>query len=283
MPAFIVIDIDPIIAQVGPLIFRWYGLMYVIGIAVGLWVAYPYALKRGLSDDDIWTAVWPSVIAGFVGARLYFVAQQPLAPYLAEPWRIMATWEGGMAFYGAIFAVVVTLAVVSRLRKISFWKIADAGALFAVVGQAFGRIGNIVNGDIVGAPTTLPWGFVYTHPNSFVADHTVAYQPAAVYELIFNLAFFALLWQLRFRMPKPGLLFVTYLAGYSVGQFALFFLRTEPLVAAGLKQAQLTALVVLVAALALGWWLMYREERQEAHVLPSAPKGPARLQPKRRR
>lgn len=285
MPGFIVVDIDPIIAQVGPLTFRWYGLMYVVGIVAGLWVVYPYARQRGLSDDDIWAAVWPAVIAGFIGARLYFVIQQPLGPYLAEPWRIMATWEGGMAFYGAIFGVVATLVVVTRQRRISFWTLADAGALFAVIGQAFGRVGNIINGDIVGPPTDLPWGFVYVHPGSFVADHTVAYHPAAVYELLFNVAFFAFLWQLRHRFPRPGLLFAVYLAGYSLGQFALFFVRTEPEVLLGLKQAQLTALAVLAAAGALFWWLLTHPEKPAAAArrLPSAPRGASRLEPKRRR
>ncbi len=286
MPGFIVIDINPILAQIGPLAVRWYGLMYDVGIIVGLMIAYPYARQRGLSDDDIWAAVWPSIVAGFVGARLYFVVQQPLGPYLAEPWRIIATWEGGMAFYGAILGVVVALAVVTRRRKMSIWTIVDAAALFAVVGQAFGRIGNIINGDIVGAPTTLPWGFVYQHPNSFVADHTVAYQPAAVYELLFNIAFFGLLWYLRHRMPRRGLLFSVYLVGYSVGQFAVFFLRaSEPVVALGLKQAQWTALGALVLAGGLVWWLLTHPESTEEgySTLPSAPKGPARLEPKRRR
>jgi phosphatidylglycerol---prolipoprotein diacylglyceryl transferase len=283
MPGFIVIDINPILAQLGPIAIRWYGLMYDVGVVVGLLVAYPFARQRGITDDDIWALLWPSIIAGFVGARLYYVAQQPLGPYLAEPWRIVATWEGGMAFYGAVFGVVIALAIVARRRKLSVWTILDAAVLLAVVGQAFGRIGNIVNGDIVGAPTTLPWGFIYTHPNSFVADHTVAYQPAAVYELLFNLLFFGLLWYIRFKLPKPGQLFTIYLAGYSLGQLALFFLRTEPLVALGLKQAQVTALVVLVSALALGWWIQTREERQDVRTMPSAPKGPPRLQPKRRR
>lgn len=281
----IVINIDPIIAQVGPLVFRWYGLMYVVGIAVGLWIAMPYARQRGLTEDDIWAAVWPSVIAGFIGARLYYVAQQPLGPYLAEPWRIFATWEGGMAFYGAIFAVLATLAVMARLRNISFWRIVDAGALFAVVGQAFGRIGNIINGDIVGPPTDLPWGFVYAHPGSFVPDHTVAYHPAAVYELLSNVVLFGLLWYLRHRLHRPGMLAAVYLIGYSIGQFLLFFIRTEPLVLGGLKQAQVTALVVLLPAIALAWWLRTHPEQELApeRKLTSPPKGPARLPPKRKR
>ncbi len=286
MPGFIVIDLNPILAQIGPLAVRWYGLMYDVGIIVGLWIAYPYARQRGLSDDDIWAVVWPSIVAGFIGARLYFVVQQPLGPYLAEPWRIIATWEGGMAFYGAIFGVVVAMTIVTRRRGMSIWTILDAGALFAVVGQAFGRIGNIINGDILGAPTTLPWGFVYQNPNSFAPNHTIAYQPAALYELIFNIAFFGVLWFLRHRMPRSGLLFNVYLVGYSVGQFAVFFLRaSEPITALGLKQAQLTALGVLVMAGVLAWWLLTHPEEAGAgfRSLPSAPKGPSRLDPKRRR
>ena len=116
----------------------------------------------------------------------------------------MATWEGGMAFYGAVFAVAATILVVTRMRRISFWTVADVGCIFAVVGQAFGRIGNIINGDVVGPPTDLPWGFIYAHPGSFVADHTVAYHPAAVYELLFNVALFALLWSIRWKLPRPG-------------------------------------------------------------------------------
>ena len=286
MPAFIVVNIDPILAQIGPFTLRWYGLMYDVGIAVGLLLAYPYARRKGLSDDDIWGAVWPAVLAGFVGGRLYFVAQQPLGPYLAEPWRIVATWEGGMAFFGAVFAVTATLVVVARLRKFSFWAIADAAAIFAVVGQAFGRIGNIINGDIVGAPTTLPWGFIYANPRSFVADHTVAYQPAAVYELLSNGLLFAVLWFMRNRLPRNGVLLAIYLIGYSVGQFGLFFLRTESLTAFGLKQAQLTALPVLAASLVLLWWLLTHPEKPATlarSVADPYPVRPARLPAKRKR
>lgn len=257
----IIIDIDPILLQVGPLAVRWYGLMYAVGIAVGLWVILPFARQRGISDDDLWDAVWPAVIAGMVGARLYFVVQQPLDQYIAEPWRIVATWEGGMAFYGAVFGVAIALWWVARAKGISLWDMLDVGAIFAIIGQAFGRVGNIINGDIVGAPTDLPWGFVYVHPNSFVPDHTIAYQPAAVYELIFNLTFFAILFPLRNKMPRPGVLFAVYLIIYSLGQFLLFFLRTEPMVAFGLKQAQLTAVVVFFAGILLALWLMRQPRR----------------------
>lgn len=251
----IIINIDPILVQLGPLAVRWYGLMYIVGIAAGMYVAIPYARQRGLEEDQFWRVFWWGLIAGLAGARLYFVVQSGVGDYLAQPWRIFAVWEGGMAFYGAMVAGTAAAALVCWRTKAPFWIMADAGAILGVVGQAFGRIGNIVNGDIVGYPTNLPWGFVYTNPGSFVADHTVAYQPAAVYELLFNVLFFAVLWSLRFRFRRPGLLFATYVILYSVGQFVLFFWRDNVVVLWGLKNAQLTALVMLAAGLALWGWL----------------------------
>ena len=86
----IVINIDPVAFSLGPLSVGWYGLMYVIGITVGLLVAWPYARARGISESLLEKVVVWAIPAGLVGARLYFVLQQPLGQYLAEPWRIMA-------------------------------------------------------------------------------------------------------------------------------------------------------------------------------------------------
>ncbi|MCL5959273.1 MAG: prolipoprotein diacylglyceryl transferase [Chloroflexi bacterium] len=259
------INIDPILIQLGPLALRWYGLMYVVGISAGLFVALPYAKRLGLDEEKIWSVFWWGAIAGLLGARLYFVVQSDFGAYLAQPWRILAFWEGGMAFYGAVVGAAIACAIACNRVELPFWKLVDAAALMAVVGQGFGRIGNIVNGDIVGYPTDLPWGVVYQHPRSFVADHTVAYQPAAFYELLFNIVLFAILWTLRFRLPRPGLLFTTYVILYSVGQFVLFFWRDNEVIFWGLKNAQYTALVTVVAMLLFWWWLSRRDERSSAH------------------
>lgn len=255
MLAAIVINIDPVLIQLGPLAVRWYGLMYVVGIIAGVQVTLPYARGKGITEDQVWSVLGPCIVAGIVGGRLFYVVQQPLEPFLAQPWRIIATWEGGMAFYGAIGAVMLTLAVMCWKDRIPFWPLLDGAAIFAAVGQTFGRIGNLINGDILGAPTDLPWGIVYANPNSFAPSHTVAYQPAAIYEMLCNLVLIALLFVLRDRLKTPGLLATVYLVGYSVTQFVVFFLRySEPVVAFGLKQAQLTSIVVFLLALGLGAW-----------------------------
>jgi len=247
--AAIVININPILVQLGPLAIRWYGLMYVVGIIVGLQVALPYVRARGITDDQVWNVVGPGIVLGLIGGRLFYVVQQPLEPFLAQPWRIIATWEGGMAFYGAIAAVTLTLIYMCRREKISAWVMLDGAGIFAAVGQAIGRIGNIVNGDILGAPTNLPWGFIYAHPNSFAPSHTIPYQPAAIYELLCDLVLIGVLFALRNRLKTPGLLVTIYYAGYAISQFLVFFLRdSEPVVAFGLKQAQLTSVVVFLVA-----------------------------------
>jgi phosphatidylglycerol:prolipoprotein diacylglycerol transferase len=251
--AAIVLNINPILVQLGPLAIRWYGLMYVVGIIVGIQVALPYARARGITEDQVWNVVGPCIVAGLIGGRLFYVVQQPLGPFLAQPWRIIATWEGGMAFYGAIFAVILTLAFLCWRQNIPFWWLLDAAAFFAAVGQLFGRVGNIINGDILGAPTTLPWGVIYANPNSFAPSHTIPYQPAAAYEMVCDLILIGILFFLRFRLKTPGLLTTVYLLGYATTQFLVFFLRdSEPIVDFGLKQAQLTSIVVFVLALGLG-------------------------------
>jgi phosphatidylglycerol:prolipoprotein diacylglycerol transferase len=250
----IVIDINPIIVQLGPLALRWYGVMYVVGIMVGLRVALPYARSIGLDEDLVWAVFGPALIFGLLGGRLYFVVQSDLAAYLREPWRILATWEGGMAFYGAVFGATGAILYVAWRRGLSretLGKLLDGAALFAAIGQVFGRIGNIINGDILGPPTDLPWGVIYLHPNSFAPERGVAYHPAAAYELLFNLALIALLWALRYRLPRPGSLFVVYLAAYSLGQVIVFFWRSNEVLLFGLRQGQLTALAVLVLCLPL--------------------------------
>jgi phosphatidylglycerol:prolipoprotein diacylglycerol transferase len=263
----ITIGLDPVLLHLGPLDIRWYGLGYILGIWLGIKVALPYAKERGLSDEQIWRIVPWCIGAGLVGGRLFYVVQNDFGSFLRDPARIPAIWQGGMAFFGAIFAVAAVMLWFAWRERFPLWRFLDAGALVAVLGQACGRIGNIVNGDIVGYKTSLPWGTVYTNPHSLAPQLDVAYQPAAAYELIFNLVFFALLWSLRRRL-RPGWLFVLYLAGYCVGQFALFFLRDNSVLWLGLKQAQLTAIIVLAGAGLVALWLRAHPAAEEATGTP---------------
>jgi phosphatidylglycerol:prolipoprotein diacylglycerol transferase len=186
------------------------------------------------------------------------VAQSNPGYYLSHPAHILATWEGGMAFYGAVFAALLAIPVACRLSGLDTWGFLDGATLFAAAGQLVGRLGNVVNGDILGYPSTVPWAMQYTNPDSFAPRHDIAYQPAALYEILLGLVLFGVLWWLRYRVHRPGGLVWLYLVGYSLIQFLVFFARDNVVVLAGLKQAQLTALLVLAGSIPLGLWVWRR-------------------------
>ncbi|HEX6511349.1 MAG TPA: prolipoprotein diacylglyceryl transferase [Chloroflexota bacterium] len=257
--------LDPIIVRLGGLAIHWYGLFIALGILVNVPIARRECKRKGLSEDMVFNlAVW-CVIFGVIGGRLYYVVQadQPggFSYYVNHPGEILATWEGGMAFYGMVFAVFLTVAGYcywSKGGQSLFWQLLDMAAVFLPLGQAFGRLGNVVNGDIVGYPSNLPWAVMYPNPNALAPDHVTAFQPASIYELLFSLALFGFLWWARTRVKVPGLLFAFYAFLYSAGQFGIFYLRDNPITVLDLKQAQLTALLVMLATLPLMAYLLRR-------------------------
>lgn len=264
---YIHININPVILYIGPLALRWYGLMYVVGIVVGLWFIRRYTERKGITQDQVYRVLWWCVVGGLIGGRLYFVIQQPdlVSDYLLKPQNILATWEGGMAFFGAIFVVVPMLFWRGLREKINPLVLLDAGALFAACGQIFGRIGNLINGDIIGYPTTLPWATVYDNSNSWAcldpSTCHVPVQPAAGYELLLNVLMVITLLILARRFRRPGALIATYLFGYCITQFIVFFARANIVVPLGslswgLKQAQWTSLIVFIVLIPLTFLIM---------------------------
>ncbi|HLI71301.1 MAG TPA: prolipoprotein diacylglyceryl transferase [Ktedonobacteraceae bacterium] len=264
---YIHININPVIVSLGPLALRWYGLMYVVGIIAGLWFIRKYTARKGITEEQVFRVLWWCIVAGLIGGRLYFVIQQPdlIPDYLEKPWNILATWEGGMAFFGAIFAVVPVLFWRALHERVNPLVMLDAGALFAACGQIFGRIGNLINGDIIGYPSTLPWSTVYDNPNSWACLDPgtchVPVQPAAGYELLLNLLMIAVLLLLARRYRRPGALMATYLFGYCITQFLVFFVRANIVVPLGpldwgLKQAQWTSLIVFILLIPITFLVM---------------------------
>lgn len=288
--AYLIINIDPAF-QLGPLTIHWYGVAYVVGIIVALWAILRYTKRLGLDQEIVYRVFWWAALAGLVGGRLYFVIQQPdlVSHYLEHPINIIAVWNGGMAFFGAVFLGMATVAFVSWRRKIPIWLALDIATFFAAVGQPLARFGNIVNGDIVGYtagtlsvppdtnscvlptsapclgvvsdPHVLPWATLYTNPHAFTQT-SVPLHPAAAYEILMNLILLAILLPLLLRLPRirMGLVSLVYLAGYAITQFIVFFFRgSEPTVPFlgldALKQAQWTALFVLLALIPYYFWM----------------------------
>ena len=251
------IGIDPVLVTIGGLKIHWYGIMIALGLYAGIQIALRDAPRRGINRDQLMNVALLAAVLGIIGGRLYYVVQNNPSFYLHHPAEIIAVWQGGMAFFGAMFGGAAALAISAWRWRMPFWSLLDVGALGMTIGQAIGRIGNIINGDIVGYRTN-GWGFEYTNPNTF-GPLNVPVQPASLYELLISLALFLLLWNLRTRIHPEGMLAMIYIVLYSVSQFFIFFLRDNIIILGGLKQAQVTSLVVIALTLPVIAYLLRRE------------------------
>ena len=251
------IGIDPVLVTIGGLKIHWYGIMIALGLYAGIQVALRDAPRRGINRDQLMNVALLAAVLGIIGGRLYYVVQNNPSFYLHHPAEIIAVWQGGMAFFGAMLGGAVAVAISAWRWRMPFWSLLDVGALGMTIGQAIGRIGNIINGDIVGYRTN-GWGFEYTNPNTF-GPLNVPVQPASLYELVISLTLFLLLWNLRTRIHPEGMLAMIYIVLYSVSQFFVFFLRDNIIILGGLKQAQVTSLVVIALSLPVIAYLLRRE------------------------
>lgn len=277
--AIIHIGIDPVI-NLHIISVHWYGVMYATAFLVAFrFGALPHLTKRGVDAGLVERMTGWTILFGLIGARLYYVVQSDLSYFLHNPVHILAVWEGGMAFFGAIIASTATILVLCRRHHLSFWLLIDAGALFATVGQPIGRIGNLINGDILGPPSTLPWATAYTNPHAILqpgfsqctAVQCVAYQPAGVYEAIGTLLILALLLILRHRGVRAGVLGIAYVGLYGISQVLIFHWRAHMPTYAGLAQAQWSGLVALIVGVPF-LILLWRRTRSDdpATVHPGA-------------
>lgn len=252
----IVIDIDPVIVHLGPFAaLRWYNLFFMLAIVVGVGLGVREAARKGLPREAVETLALWAVAGGLVGARLFHVVDR-WDLYAAEPFRILNVWEGGLAVYGGIIGGVLTGLIYGWRRKLPGWKLLDAAAPGMILGQAVGRLACIPNGDAYGAPANVPWSVIYTNPQAMVPRDLlgVPTHPYPVYEMVFDLALFSLLWRLRSVFKTDGLLFLTYVGVYAVGRFLLTFFRMERIWFWGLQEAQVIALLALALALPLLLW-----------------------------
>ena len=263
MPWLVITDPFPPGFFLGPLQIRFYGLAYAVAFLVGTAVATRHLERKGISSNVSGNIAFWTIVFGLIGARLYYDVQSGWWFYLTHPQHIFAFWEGGMAFFGGIFASLIVLLVMARRHHIPFWDLLDASVLFAAVGQPIGRLGNVMNGEILGPPSNLPWAIRYTNPASMAPHLGVAYTPANLYEAIGTLLILAVLLYLRRRGVPPGILGLTYLVLYPVSQLILFEWRTDyetPVILWGLKQAQLTSVAMLLTIVPIFFlfWLRTR-------------------------
>ncbi|MBL7210147.1 MAG: prolipoprotein diacylglyceryl transferase [Dehalococcoidia bacterium] len=260
------IGIDPVALSLGPFELRWYGIMVVLAVVAVIGIALLEAKRTGFSQDHVYgVALW-AIVGGIVVSRLFHVVDK-WDYYVAHPAQIVDF--SGLTVYGAVIGAVVAILIYGWVKKLSFWQIGDIAAPGAILGQAIGRIGCLINGCCYGLRTSLPWAVVYAHPNSY-APLGQPMHPTQVYHLLWNLAAFAIIWQLRGRLKPQGSLFLTYLALYAVGDLGIRFLRVGEPFLFGIQQAQLIGIVMLLVTVP---WLAVRMWRARARTAVSEPPG----------
>lgn len=217
-------SIDPVFLRLGPLEFRWYGLMYIIGFTAAYFIIKTRAARKGvllsaeLLSDIVFTIAMGIVLGGRTGYILFY----NLAWYLANPLKVFAVWEGGMSFHGGMIGGVLAAVWIFRKNSLGIWQMADVIAPSIPVGLFLGRIGNFINGELYGRVTDHPWGVV------FPGGGLLPRHPSQLYEAFLEgiVLFLTTLAVGRTKAPQ-GTVFWTVIAGYGLCRFMVEFFR-EP-------------------------------------------------------
>ena len=258
-----------------------FGLLLWLAAVCGVLVLHKNFVRNGV-DADALNVVALSVVAGIVGAKLWHELENPhelvqawrqiLVPGLGHPLDVLLgflRWfQAGFAWFGGMVAGIATLAWQGRIarfkaplegtqgERVGALRMLDLASPAAAVGYGVGRIGCLLSGDgDYGINTTLPWG-VHMAPNALVPPNPpdALVQPTPVYELLFALVVFWILWKLGERHKPIGWLTGMYLLLSGVGRFLVEFVRINPRLYFGMSNAQVAALGSMAAGAALMVW-----------------------------
>jgi phosphatidylglycerol:prolipoprotein diacylglycerol transferase len=245
--------LNPVLVDFGPLQIRWYGLMWALGF-IALYTYVRHAAREGLvrlSEDDVdWLMVW--LTAGtLIGARVFEVFLWSRPYYLANPGEIIAIWHGGLSFHGGLLGGLIAGYLFARRRNIQFLNLCDVCIVPVALGQTFGRIGNFINGELWGKLTDLPWGVKFPGAEGFR-------HPSQLYEAVYDLVIFAILFALRKKKYPHGSLFALFLMLYAIFRSLTEFFR-EPQVSVGpLTLGQLLNIPMFL----VGAWLWFNAKEK---------------------
>jgi phosphatidylglycerol---prolipoprotein diacylglyceryl transferase len=253
---------DPVALHLGPLAIRWYGLMYLLGFAMGMLLGR-YRIKTqpesGWNYGELDDVLFYIVLGVILGGRLGYVLFYKFSDYLHEPLKIFYIWEGGMSFHGGFLGVVFAIWLFSRKHRKHWLAVTDFIAPFAPLGLGAGRIGNFINGELWGRPTDVAWGMI------FPGVDNLPRHPSQLYEFALEgVILFIILWFYSAK-PRPlGAVSGMFLIWYGVFRFLVEFTR-EPdsflgLLALGLSMGQWLSLPMILA----GVWMIFWSYRKRA-------------------
>lgn len=231
LSSFITWNVDPVIYD-GAFTIRWYGLMFAIGFWLGYNVVARMFKREGAPERWLGILLIYVGVATIVGARLGHVFFYAWDYYSQHPWKILATWEGGLASHGGAIAIILAVLLFSILvtKRNPLWTFDRLTVAIALVGALI-RIGNLMNSEIFGHPTDLPWGFMFVRSAEWQEFYApLACHPTQIYESLCYLGLFALMMWLYWKKnagERPGLLFGTFLVGTFGSRFLIEFIKND--------------------------------------------------------
>lgn len=252
--------------RLGPIEVHWYGLMYLAGFLVAWWLGARRAERQGWQREEMADLIFYAALGVIIGGRLGYVFFYKPAEFLANPLMLFAIQQGGMSFHGGLLGVLTAGWLYARKTGRSFFAVTDFVAPLVPPGLFAGRLGNFVNGELWGAPSTLPWAMVFPHAGPEPRHPSQLYEAA-----LEGVVLFALLWWFT-RRPRP-LMAVSglFLLGYGVGRFAVEFVRQPDAHLGYLAFGWLTTGHLLTAPMIVaGALLMVLAYRRAAAASPDA-------------
>ena len=275
-------DFDPVFFRIGENFdIRYYGLMWALAIGLAAWMFDRFVKREGLPEKVSESIFYFGTLATIIGSRVGHCIFYEPDKYLAEPLRILTDIrDGGMASHGAAIGLLIGLWLFSRRNKLPYLWSLDRIMIAVAIGGAFVRLGNLFNSEIIGAPTDMPWGFVFARLYSVgtpVAE-MIARHPAQIYEALCYVITFLILIYLYYKRDmarrRPGLMFGVGLIGIFLTRFLSEFVKENQEAfeqSMTLNMGQWLSVPFIIAAFVLIWSAM-RKPAIETKTEPSAPK-----------
>ena len=252
-------SLDPVAFSIGPVSVRWYGLAYIFGfLLVGIIMARTSKRwKINIDADTVLTILIGAMVGVIVGARLGYCLFYGAGYFAQHPLEVLMINQGGMSFHGGLIGALLSAIVTSRMTGIPYLTLADLGAIAAPVGLFFGRCANFVNGELWGAPTSLPWGVVFGGAAGNMPRH-----PSQLYEaLLEGVLIFIVLYVLSRKVPpRPrGTFLGVFLVMYGICRVLMEFVRQPDaqlgyLAGGWLTMGQVLSTPLIVIGIALLVW-----------------------------
>lgn len=253
-----------------PFTVMWYGIIICCAILTAFAYLSYRAKQGGLIFDDILDITLVTVCIAVIGTRLYYVIFDGLQNYIVTEygfwknlWKsfynIIAIWEGGLAIYGGILSGALAVLLMSRIKKISFFKIADMTTPGLMIAQAIGRWGNFMNGEAFGSETTLPWRMGINNRNT--GYRTLYVHPTFFYESLWNVIGFTLINIFYKKRKFEGEVCFWYFIWYGLGRTFIELLRTDSLMLGLIRVSSMLAALIVLTLLPLLIFLRIREHK----------------------